>query len=83
MYSFQSEKLILVYQVGKVASRSIERSLTEAGYVSSGPHTMNALIHSVNCPNYKNPEGRDLRLLIAGFYLVVRKMSEKRLPIQR
>ena len=73
MYSFQSEKLILVYQVGKVASRSIKHSLTEAGYVSSGPDTMNALIHSVNYPNYENTECRNLMLLIAGFYLVVRK----------
>ena len=51
----------MVYQAGKVASKSIERSLTTAGYVSTCPHTMGRLFRNHNYPNYRNANCKGFR----------------------
>ena len=61
MFDYKSDKLIMVYQAGKVASKSIDKSLESLGYTSTAPHSMGKNVLYQIFPNYKDPYLRSIK----------------------
>jgi len=74
MLNYRDKNFVLIYQMGKVGSRTIAKSTEKLGYTVWAPHTMSGDLNEKLFKQYKNPKCLDFN---GRFKLFIKRIKQK------